>query len=58
MAVFVMLSVGMLNIIMLIVVLLSVQVGGIGQDVLDTKGGKQSCHRCLIDTGVEKMNDI
>jgi hypothetical protein len=32
----------------------------IEQHILDTNAGKQlsSCHRCLISTGVEKMNII
>ncbi len=34
----------------------------IEQRILDTNAGKQlyslSCHRCLINTGVEKMNNI
>ena len=33
----------------------------IEQCVLDTNAGKTtvlSCHRCLINTGVEKMNNI
>ncbi len=31
------------------------------QFILDTNAGKQtvlSCHRCLINSGVEKMNNI
>jgi hypothetical protein len=33
----------------------------IEQHILDTKAGKTTvsvCHRCLINTGVEKMNNI
>ncbi len=43
---------------MLSVIALSVL--SVPSDTLDTNAGKQvlSCHRCLINTGVEKMNNI